>query len=190
MTTIIRPLLSVPRVSIREYLADRHQAYREDSSNQSLAFTRNRIRHMLLPQLASDYNPQVAQALIRLGQLAGEAQEVITALVTALLERCMTYCSPELVRLDRSLLWQREPFLVRELMKEIWRLQHWPRQDMGDAKWRQLGRMVQHTAAGPTSATLPGSIQVTVGEAVMELRRRADAGDRPVPGVCHPAHAP
>ncbi len=101
LTTIVRPLLSVRRSRVRDYLADLHQPYREDSSNRLLTFTRNRIRHGLLPQLASDYNPQVSQALIRLGQLAREAQEVITTLVNSLVERCLMDCSPDCVRLDR-----------------------------------------------------------------------------------------
>ena len=71
--TLIRPLLEVRRVELVDYLASLGQAYREDSSNLDRRFTRNRIRHDLLPQLAEHYNPGVGEALRRLGHLAGES---------------------------------------------------------------------------------------------------------------------
>ena len=50
------------------------QPFREDQSNADIARTRARIRHDLLPKLAAEYNPRVAQALVRLGALAGAMQ--------------------------------------------------------------------------------------------------------------------
>ena len=44
-----RPLLQVPRAKLENYVADEQIAYREDPSNSSLAFTRNRVRLELLP---------------------------------------------------------------------------------------------------------------------------------------------
>lgn len=44
---------------------------RIDASNLSLSPLRNRIRHQLLPLLES-YNPQVAEALLRTGRIAGD----------------------------------------------------------------------------------------------------------------------
>jgi tRNA(Ile)-lysidine synthase len=44
------------------------------ATNSDTRFTRNRLRHDLLPRLAGDFNPQVVEALVRLGRLAGEAQ--------------------------------------------------------------------------------------------------------------------
>ena len=51
---IVRPLLAVSRQEIEQYLRERGIAWREDSSNASLRFARNRIRHELLPQLAGN----------------------------------------------------------------------------------------------------------------------------------------
>lgn len=46
---IIRPLLPVTRGEIEAYLANRQQAYCTDETNADLEYTRNRIRHALLP---------------------------------------------------------------------------------------------------------------------------------------------
>ncbi len=62
---LVRPLLGATRQETEAYCASHGLAPRYDSSNQEQRFTRNRIRHNLMPQLRR-YNPAVAQALIRL----------------------------------------------------------------------------------------------------------------------------
>ena len=59
---LVRPLLGIGRADLRAYLADLGQDWREDATNADLAGTRSRLRHDLLPRLAGDYNPAVAEA--------------------------------------------------------------------------------------------------------------------------------
>ncbi|MDH7600292.1 MAG: tRNA lysidine(34) synthetase TilS [Sedimentisphaerales bacterium] len=61
--TLIRPLLCVTRGQILEYLIARGVAWREDSTNRDLRFTRNRIRHALLPMLQAGSASDLLQAL-------------------------------------------------------------------------------------------------------------------------------
>ena len=67
--TIIRPLFEVSRKETQGYCRQHHLRPRTDASNRSLSPLRNRIRHRLLPVL-EDYNPQIAQALLRTAQIA------------------------------------------------------------------------------------------------------------------------
>ncbi|MGB7720625.1 MAG: tRNA lysidine(34) synthetase TilS [Bryobacteraceae bacterium] len=60
---IVRPLIEVERWEVRQFLLDRGIAYREDSTNASLQFARNRIRHELLPQIAREWNPAIGETL-------------------------------------------------------------------------------------------------------------------------------
>jgi len=60
---VVRPLLDVERPQILQFLHVRGIAWREDSSNSSRRFARNRIRHELLPQLARDWNPAIVETL-------------------------------------------------------------------------------------------------------------------------------
>jgi tRNA(Ile)-lysidine synthase len=60
---IVRPLIEIDRPEVERYLRARGIAWRTDSSNASLAFARNRIRHELLPQLTRDWNPAMAETL-------------------------------------------------------------------------------------------------------------------------------
>jgi tRNA(Ile)-lysidine synthase len=69
--TIIRPLLPLSRQETADYCHHHKLTPRIDASNLSLSPLRNRIRHQLLPILQS-YNPQVAEALLRTGRIAGD----------------------------------------------------------------------------------------------------------------------
>ena len=66
---IVRPIIEIPRTQIREFVKDNSIHFREDTSNRSLQFLRNRIRLKLLPFLESSFNPQVKKALARLPHL-------------------------------------------------------------------------------------------------------------------------
>ena len=70
---------------MQAYLDALGQPYRHDPSNADLRFTRNRIRHEIMPQLREQFNAGVTEALLRLGTLAGEAQAVVDGLVEELL---------------------------------------------------------------------------------------------------------
>jgi tRNA(Ile)-lysidine synthase len=72
---IVRPLIEVERGEVEEYLRARGIAWRDDSTNSSLRFARNRIRHELIPQLARDWNPGVVAALARIGELAAADEQ-------------------------------------------------------------------------------------------------------------------
>ena len=68
--TLIRPMLEISRAEVMAYLASLAQPYREDSTNSELQFTRNRIRHELLPLVKRHYAPAVVDSLLRLGNLS------------------------------------------------------------------------------------------------------------------------
>ena len=59
---VIRPLLFATRKEITEYAADRKIKYREDSSNAEIKYTRNRIRHIVIPEMEKA-RPGVSEAI-------------------------------------------------------------------------------------------------------------------------------
>jgi tRNA(Ile)-lysidine synthase len=66
---VIRPMLKVRRVEVLEYLSAQGLKYREDASNTDTRFTRNRIRHELLPMLERDFNPAVREVLLHTAEI-------------------------------------------------------------------------------------------------------------------------
>ena len=70
---ILRPFLQTRRAEIEFFLKSINQPWREDSTNTDTAFTRNKIRHELLPQFRT-YNPNLDQTLANLAELAREEE--------------------------------------------------------------------------------------------------------------------
>jgi tRNA(Ile)-lysidine synthase len=70
---VLRPLLETTRAEVEAYLRDLGQSWREDSSNRHLGFTRNRIRHELLP-LLEGWNPRLREHLAQMATLARDEE--------------------------------------------------------------------------------------------------------------------
>lgn len=70
---IVRLLLSASRQQIVTFLQAHNQMWREDSSNQSPAHTRNRVRLQLMP-LLREFNPSIASTLSSTAQLARDEE--------------------------------------------------------------------------------------------------------------------
>jgi tRNA(Ile)-lysidine synthase len=60
----VRPLLGIERAELRLWLRRRRHSYRDDPTNESLAFDRNRVRRLVVPVLAKALNPQAARHLV------------------------------------------------------------------------------------------------------------------------------
>jgi tRNA(Ile)-lysidine synthase len=70
---ILRPLLAATRAEVEAYLNELGQGWREDLSNRHLTFTRNRIRHELLP-LLEGWNPRLREHLAQMAALARDEE--------------------------------------------------------------------------------------------------------------------
>ena len=89
---ILRPFLQTRRAEIETYLKSANQPWREDSTNTNTAFTRNKIRHELLPQLRNQlraYNPNLDQTLANLAELAREEESRWQTELTRLLPQLL-----------------------------------------------------------------------------------------------------
>jgi tRNA(Ile)-lysidine synthase len=72
----VRPLLDVRRAELRQYLVDRGESFRDDSSNRDLSVPRNRIRHELMPVI-SRLAPGGVRALARVAALARDDEDFL-----------------------------------------------------------------------------------------------------------------
>ena len=80
---IIRPLLGVGTEELRAYLRQIGQVWREDETNRDTDYTRNAVRHCVLPQLARAY-PSAEHALARLALCAQRDEEYFARQIGAL----------------------------------------------------------------------------------------------------------
>jgi tRNA(Ile)-lysidine synthase len=98
---LVRPLLEVWREEIEVYVAEAGLEPRMDISNRDTTYFRNRLRHVLLPELET-YNPQIRQVLMRMSKVLGEEDRTLRALAAEGWEVCFIKESVERVQLDGS----------------------------------------------------------------------------------------
>ena len=185
--TLVRPILEVGRDEVRAYLSALGQPYRDDASNDDTSRTRARVRHDLLPRLAREYNPRVAEALVRLGDLASAATRGLEGRLIEL-ERAATLSGDsdddhDRVILDRRVLLLSPPSLRAELLRRVWRREGWPEGGMSARRWRSLAAMAQ--GKRPRRFSVGGGVEVTTDRRTMVLRRSGSSpgpGPVPVPG--------
>lgn len=75
---LCRPMLTLWRSDVERFLQERGQVWREDASNTDPGFLRNRVRHELLPLLAS-MNPGIKRVLLREAAVLAERQGEVEA---------------------------------------------------------------------------------------------------------------
>ena len=98
----VRPLLGVDRAAVEQFLRERKIAWREDSSNASLDFARNRIRRELLPMLERDWNPAIAETLAQTADWALEEESYWAGQIDRLTAEHLTVKPPAVfLRADR-----------------------------------------------------------------------------------------
>ncbi|MBX3436530.1 MAG: tRNA lysidine(34) synthetase TilS [Planctomycetaceae bacterium] len=168
--TLIHPLRNVARADVLMYLDVLGQDYRQDPSNDDPWFTRNRLRHTLLPLLRRDFNPLVSDALMRLGRQVDDVQEIVANLAGQLLQSCLIERDPQWALVDCTFLAGSHAHLVREAMRRLWTEQDWPRQRMGFDDWDRLARLALSSDAA-SSLDLSGGIHARRRGPRLELRR-------------------
>ena len=94
---IVRPLLALGRADTVAVCASAKITPREDPTNRSLRFARNRIRHRVLPELAK-LNPDITSAIARLADAAAAVAEMSAGHAAVTLEAA---ASESAVVLDR-----------------------------------------------------------------------------------------
>ena len=87
---LIRPLLSVERAEVEAFLREHGIGWREDATNASRAFARNRIRHDLLPSLEREWNPAIRETLANMADWARAEEEYWAGETARLAEAYLT----------------------------------------------------------------------------------------------------
>ncbi|WP_278468980.1 tRNA lysidine(34) synthetase TilS [Gimesia maris] len=168
---LIRPLLQISREEVVEFLNVCGQEYRNDESNADTSFTRNRIRHQLLPLLKKEFNPNVVQSIQRLSQQAVEVTCVLNAEVDQILKAATLDQNQETWRLDCLVLQDSPDYLVRQCFLKIWQEMNWSRRRMGFDHWQRL----QELTLSGQKLSLPDQVEAERRDKLLILRKRIDS---------------
>ncbi|GAG33482.1 unnamed protein product, partial [marine sediment metagenome] len=133
---IIRPLLEVSRKEVEAYCQQHALAPREDSSNLSRAYLRNRIRNELMPLLRS-YNPKIDEALLRTADTLTSELAFFEQQVSRLWDKVVSEEEKALV-LEAKELKSLHPALQRHLLRQVLRRLLG---SLEDIEWKHIEKM-------------------------------------------------
>ena len=83
---IIRPMLTVTKDDIYEYVTERKLIWREDVSNETTKYQRNKIRHEVIPVL-KEINPSLEETMQQTAERVSHAESIVTAYIENLREQ-------------------------------------------------------------------------------------------------------
>jgi len=119
---LFRPMLQITRAEVIEHCNFYDLAFRSDSSNLSMDFTRNRIRLELLPMLET-FNPRVKQSLARASEAGAQDENYLRAAAAECLARSL-----EGARLNVKVLGEASAAIRRRALRL------WLRDERGDLR--------------------------------------------------------
>jgi len=123
---LVRPLLEITRSQTGQFCQEQKLPIWEDSTNQDLQYTRNRIRSELLPYLETHFNPKAQQALAQTAELLRADVEYLELAASDLLQRAMSPIADNMqvnfqlpVKLNRPILREAPLALQRRAMRQL-----------------------------------------------------------------------
>ena len=132
---IIRPILCLERPEIEGYLKERGISWRKDATNEEDDYTRNRIRHHILPYAENEIAPGCVARMSRTARILSETEDYLEAQTKEALKRCVRAASPgaageeahkegAFAVIDRNLFVKEHPAIrarmLHCLLKELW----------------------------------------------------------------------
>ena len=167
---LFRPLLGVTKRETVAYCQERGILFREDPSNLLMRFTRNRVRHELLPAMRS-YNPRIDDALVRLARSASLEVDYLEQEVGKVWTITASH-EGNSIALDAGILATVHPLLQRLVLRQAYgriagdtrRLEEVNLRDMADFIGAPPGKVLD----------LPRGIQLSTGYDRLFLGRPAE----------------
>jgi len=187
---VVRPLLGLRRADADRFCVEHGVEPRRDRSNEDLRYTRNRLRHNVLPQMAS-INPRAVEAIGRLSSHVQAELDLVARYVDAAWPDAAVEKDGQ-ARLRRERISTLPEGLLPHLLRRLYE------RATGSTAELELAHVEQMTSASlgraGTAVDLPGGFRLEVGYDYVSLLGPGDDGapcpypptvreaDLPVPG--------
>ena len=169
--TFIRPLLNVRRCEVIQYAAENNLVWRQDASNRNVDFTRNRIRHQLLPVLQAECDAIVD----RLSALSEKSRrfllETQKQAESILAKGQMDPSKGEFI-LEQALLGDCPPWVFYEVVRGVLTALEVGLRNYRKEHFDLICQLLQQNKA---KADFPNGIEVVVGNGRFHVRLKPDA---------------
>ncbi|MBD3300777.1 MAG: tRNA lysidine(34) synthetase TilS [Candidatus Moranbacteria bacterium] len=117
---IIRPMLDLKKSEIINYLNKKKVPYRIDKSNLSLKYSRNKIRHQIIP-LFEEMNPKFIETVSRNSALIRETNEILEIFTNKLINKLILREKPKKIILKRKLFNKQHSIMQAEVLRNIFK---------------------------------------------------------------------
>lgn len=168
---LIRPLLEHSCRDLRGFCRECGIKWREDVTNDDTRYTRNKIRHLLLPFLAENFNPDIKNTLCRTA-LHIQAD---TDFLDEMAEEKYRECLIEPGVLDvRDEIFKKEALRIRILQKFWWDFAGEKAEEIAAVNLEDLSRLILEKSSGK-KIMLPGGWQGVYAYGKLRLLSMAEA---------------
>ncbi len=154
---IIRPLKEISKEEICSYLREKKISWCEDASNFDLRYTRNRIRHHLLPLLEKEFNPKIREGLVRFGRNVAEDYEYLQKEGDAAFEKTVLTEGKRSIVFKRKAFQTFPPAIQKQLFRQAVRRLGADMDEIGYSDWEMV---VGYLGQKNFRCTLPGPLHV------------------------------
>lgn len=172
--TVIRPLLKTNKETVLAYLSNIGQDFRTDESNFSAEFTRNRIRHELIPFINEIFDKDVTESVESVAEISRNVADYLSPQIAIALTRHIEFPSCESTKKEIRVVnaASLETLILTEVLHAAWKETGWPLQQMSRQKWMLLCRQIQ--SVEPACVNLPGNLTSRVIDPTLIVIREND----------------
>jgi len=154
---IARPLLYSNRNAIEAYLQYVGVGYREDQSNASNRFTRNKIRNQLIPYLEQLGFSHHRASILRLAEQAQEIEDWLDQSAMEVIDKIVIVKGGEISVHCREFDEQPRP-VQRQVLVRLWKQNQWPLGAMNAQAWNRLLALATSNEDINGAVHLPGGV--------------------------------
>lgn len=149
----IRPLICDSSEDIRQWCCDNGVEFVTDSTNLETEYTRNRIRHVVVPAL-EQITPEPTNAVTRMTTLLRQDDDYLT-------EVARSYVKAGSTEIDRQTLSELHPAISSRVIRLLYRGAKTDSSTLGEIHVKSLLSLLE-SAEGEASLSLPGKITVKI----------------------------
>lgn len=153
---VVRPFLPLMKRELYQYAAHVHLQYREDPSNESDAYLRNRIRHQVLPFLLKE-NPLAARSAVKTSISMQQDEHLLFELAKDQVSDLVTYTEEQLPKFHRNAFLSMHPALQKRFIQLLLNCLNLNEQQAAEYSSSLMEQLLHHAkeSSGNTALDLP-----------------------------------
>ena len=169
---IIRPLLDTGREEIEDWLKKNGIAWRTDASNETDAYTRNRIRRQVLPYVEREICAEAGVHLAQAAQLLMQTSDFVERKARARLAECLAFEEERAAGLDVKAFLESEELLQGQMLKLLLERLSGGGRDIGQRHVQDVRTLFLRQSG--RSLSLPGGLEARRDFGQVILRKKTD----------------